>query len=283
MESILKNITPKNVITYPFPHLDIIDAVPKNLYQCMVDELPSEKFLDDYFSKLGNLPSAVALSSKNLKTLGLKTPYIDEFISIHSNKNFLDNILNLFSDYYDNYLPNMKYNFLNAVETKLFINPKKTIVSEIENKNLKKTFVRGPHIDDPGDFGVFLFYICRGEDNIIGGDLDLYKYKTRFRGFRRDIWYDEREFKMKDVEKVKTISYTKNRFIFLLDSLYSIHGVTPIDSRSKGYRMRLSGGVNTVPKSKNYNYRDYLSTNEILLDIAGIQLQKVLRKINKFF
>lgn len=283
MESILKNITPKNVITYPFPHLDIIDAVPKNLYQCMVDELPSEKFLDDYFSQFGNLPSAVALSSKNLKNLGLKTPYIDEFISIHSNKNFLDNILNLFSDYYDNYLPNMKYNFLNTVETKLFVNPKKTMVSGIENKNLKKTFVRGPHIDDPGDFGVFLFYICREEDNIIGGDLDLYKYKTRFRGFRRDIWHDERELRMNDVEKVKTISYTTNRFIFLLDSLYSIHGVTPIDSRSKGYRMRLSGGVNTAPKSKNYNYRDYLSTNEILLDIAGIQLQKVLRKINKFF
>ena len=252
MESILKDITPKDIVNYPFPHLDIINALPETTYLQMTKELPNRKLLDTYFSKLDKLPSSVKFSSDDLEALELKTPCIDEFIAVHSSKSFLDNILNLFSDYIDSHFPALKYEFLNAVETQLFINPKKTTVSEIDNE--ENTFVRGPHLDDPGDVGVFLYYISREEDKIIGGDLELYKYKTRFKGFRRDIWWDERELSLKNVEKAKTIPCQPNRFIFLLDGIQSIHGVTPIESSSSGYRMRLSGGINTVPASRNYEY-----------------------------
>lgn len=47
--------------------------------------------------------------------------------------------------------------------------------------------------------------------------------------------------------------------------------------------MRLSGGINTKPKHKNYDYRKYLKKNEIAVDIAGCQIQKIYRKLNKYF
>lgn len=204
MKSILKNISTKNVIKDPFPHLDIVDALPENIYECMVNELPKTEVLDEYFKNSKSHTSAVSISKDILSELNLKTPYIDEFNQIHSGEDFKNDILNLFRDYISECFPDLKFHLLNSNEAELSINPKKTVVSELNKEN--KTFIRGPHLDDPAEIGVFLYYINRRENNIKGGDLNLYEYNTRFRGFRRDIWWDERELKSNHVKKLKQLN-----------------------------------------------------------------------------
>jgi len=185
----------------------------------------------------------------------------------------MDSLLNLFNDYLKTSFHLLKRELVEPVETSLFINPIKTNVSNIKKDN--SIFIRGPHLDDAVDVIVFLYYLKPNETVIRGGSLDLYKYKSRFKGFRRDIWWDERELHLKHIEKVKSIPYENNRFIILLDSINAIHGVTPILSGSEGYRYRLTGGLSTPSQYRHYNYRDSLTTLESLADSAGIKYQKV--------
>ena len=110
----------------------------------------------------------------------------------------------------------------------------------------------------------------------------MYKYKSRFKGFRRDIWWDERELSSKHVEKVKSIPYENNRFVILLDGINSVHGVSPISQGSKGYRYRLNGGLSTPFMYRHYNYRDYLNPFEVIKDSVGLKYQLLRRKTYKY-
>ena len=281
MKSIIKNITPNDIINYPFPHLDIQSALPDNLINQLLDEIPSKQILNQYFDNNSlKLSSAINFDVDKLESLGLKIETLKEFIEVHSNSEFKNDILNLFNDYLNRNFPLLKTELIEAVKTELFVNPFKTKVSSVNNN--ENTFVRGPHLDDAVDVAVFLFYLKKNEDVVVGGSLDLYEYNEKFNGFRRDIWWDDREIHQNYVKKIKSIPYENNRFVMLLDGINSIHGVTPISSESSGYRYRISGGISTPSKYRHYNYKSYLNNFEKTLDTLGIIRQKIIRKYRKF-
>jgi len=280
MDLILKNLTQKDIILDPVPHLDIKNAFPEEIVNGMLNELPDKSFLEDVYKiNSKNNPSAIELSINDLRSYNLDTPYLSKFIKAHSSPSFKKSLFNLFGDHLKFFLPLFKPELVEPVETSLFINPIKTNVSDINKDD--SIFIRGPHLDDAVDVIVFLYYLKPEETVIKGGSLDLYKYKSRFKGFRRDIWWDERELHFKHIEKVKSIPYENNRFIILLDNINAIHGVTPIFSGSKGYRYRLSGGLSTPSNYRHYNYRDSLNPLEVVADSVGLKYQKLRRKIHK--
>tara|TARA_Y100000768_G_scaffold336157_1_gene277673 strand:- start:830 stop:1687 length:858 start_codon:yes stop_codon:yes gene_type:complete len=281
MDTVIKNFTPSDIITYPFPHLDIKNALPEKLINQLLNELPSKIYLKDYFDQLGDdSESAVDFSVAKLKSLGFNLQVLEEFIDVHSSATFKNEILNMFNDYLLQNFPLLRKDLLSAVEAQLFINPFKTKVSSIGTS--KSTFIRGPHLDDAIDISVFLFYLKHKEDNIRGGSLDLYKYKSRFKGFRRDIWWDEREINLNHVQKVKSVPFENNRFILLLDGINSIHGVTPIQSDSDCFRLRISGGISTPSEYRHYEYTDSLTNIEKTMDKIGIYRQKITRKLRRY-
>ena len=49
MDSILKNITKKDIITHPFPHIDIRNAFSKEIVNGMLRELPDKSLLKDVY------------------------------------------------------------------------------------------------------------------------------------------------------------------------------------------------------------------------------------------
>ena len=65
-----------------------------------------------------------------------------------------------------------------------------------------------------------LLYFRKDEDDSLGGDLELYRYKNdtyKFYGQHVDEKY---------VEVIKTVPYSQNTFVFFINTIDSLHGVT---------------------------------------------------------
>lgn len=86
--------------------------------------------------------------------------------------------------------------------------------------------VRGPHIDDPRQLYAGLLYLPSDGDEA-GGDLDLYKWKGKPKFHGRKNMKKKAEINSQDVKKVGTVSYEGGNFIFFLNSIDAIHGVSP--------------------------------------------------------
>ena len=159
MQSIIKNITPKDIIKFPFPHLDIKNALSDTLISKLLSEIPSKSLLNNYFNNLDSnqLSSVVNFDAQKLETLGLKVETLKEFVEAHSSNDFKNNVLNLFNDYLLTHFPLLKTELIEAAKTQLFVNPFKTKVSAINDNS--NTFIRGPHLDDAMDISVYLFYL----------------------------------------------------------------------------------------------------------------------------
>tara|TARA_B100000767_G_C19685429_1_gene501538 strand:- start:268 stop:1116 length:849 start_codon:yes stop_codon:yes gene_type:complete len=279
MKSLLDNINKNNIIFEPFPHLDIKNALPEDLHKKLLAELPKEEDLKKLYDFSKKKPeSAIQLDIDFLESHGYKVPLLKEFSKLHSGPDFSRKIFEIFSELIHERFGKFKKELTESFPNSLFVNTSNTTVSDLS----KNTFIRGAHLDAASDIGVFLFYLKPSFTEIEGGNLELYKFKSRFRGFRRDIWWDEREISKKHIIKSKEITYESNRFIFLLDGIDSIHGVSEMNL-IKGLRYRVSGGISTPTKHLHYDYKEYLTKFEKLKDFIGIYSQKILRKKIKLF
>ena len=86
----------------------------------------------------------------------------------------------------------------------------------------KPSSVRTPHIDKEYKFFNALLYCRHPDDDADGGDLVLYKFKSKpgFSGAGRTAIPNR-------VEPVASVPYRPNTLVLFLNSLNSVHGVTP--------------------------------------------------------
>jgi hypothetical protein len=89
------------------------------------------------------------------------------------------------------------------------------------------------------------------------GELELYRYKTRFRGY--DPVLRRRIIPEKDLESVKTIQRKGNNGILLLNSINAIHGVTP---RNPTPHMRCYFRFNAYTDKPLFEEKDYLTWSD---------------------
>ena len=108
----------------------------------------------------------------------------------------------------------------------------------------QKSSVRGPHVDNPVELIGGLFYLKNDKDMATGGDLNLFESSKKIY-FKGKAEVDNE----KDLNLVKTIKYTKNKCVFFLNTLKTLHSVTP---RSEGIYTR--NLINFV--IENYNIKN---------------------------
>jgi len=84
------------------------------------------------------------------------------------------------------------------------------------------TSVIGPHLDNPTELYGGLFYLRHPEDVAVGGDLVVYEWKDRQkRGFVEKRYIDPSH-----VIERGSIPYGPNRFVWFLNTMEAVHGVT---------------------------------------------------------
>ena len=274
MDSILKDITKKDIKLYPFPHLNIPNALSEDIHQRILSELPSTQQLEEVLD-VNNCPDNNHYFYKEaLKKLKPVPTTIIEFLEVHSSEEFLNSVIKLFEDHINEQLPYFRREAVVPTSS----------MCVYTNKTRKEGhIIRGPHLDSPHDMFVFLYYLKPNDMHIKGGDLELYKYKTRFKGFDRySDFRDPRLIPHHHVEKMMSVPFVSNQFVLILDGIRTIHGVSPIQ-QCDSYRIRLDGGAfyENASGEPNYYYTEHLTPLEVINDKIGLIYQGLRRRLYK--
>ena len=95
------------------------------------------------------------------------------------------------------------------------------VMNAIDHKH-----IRTPHVDQSKELFACLFYFKKPEDTKEDGGLNVYR-NTAGKQWRR---VTGREAVAEDIEVVDHIPYKRNTMVCFLNSVDSLHGVTPRDN-----------------------------------------------------
>lgn len=220
IHSILKNAKAGDVIQSPFPYLVLDGVLDPDLYKALENEYPFEYRIDGYSGFTNN--TRYQISAVDGLRGNRLTPLWQEFVKYHITQDFFDEVATLFAPAIKKYYPNLK---VEKIGTR-FIDKDADMVMDCQpgiNSPVKEvSSVKGPHLDHQAEFFAGLLYFRHPDDDSTGGELEIYRQKktgARYHGAR----FIDQSY----VEKVATISYTPNRLILFLNTIDSIHGVSP--------------------------------------------------------
>ena len=234
--SIINNFKKKDYNSYPFPHFIIDQPFDDKTYSHL--EKDYNLFIT-YFKKDNNYKKnniRLQISSNEFFSNDLfKKSIWSDFISYHSSKDFFLDIIDIFYDDIFKIYPQIiqlieqnkdKENFLGLRNKDN--NNKYFFVSDcqpgINTPVIEKSTVRDSHVDNPVELIAGLFYLRFPSDESVGGDLEIMENLNK----KKIEFHNKAEVLNKDDLKVfKRLKYKKNSVIFFLNSINSIHRITP--------------------------------------------------------
>ena len=129
------------------------------------------------------------------------------FISYHSSKDFLNEIVSFFSseilNLYQKKIKNINYLLDLETNNRLSISVNTPVITS--------SSVRGAHLDNLNKLFTGLFYMKYDDDNSSGGDLDLLVGKNYSTARKRFL--SKKDISMDHIVLEKTIKYKPNTFI----------------------------------------------------------------------
>jgi len=221
MHSLTKNISSASLQLLPFPHVVVDNVLDKELYEKLEREYPFESKVEGYSGYENN--ERYQISAVDALREQRVSPLWKEFIRYHVSKDFLGNVCTLFSSGLKKYYPEFSSGGSTGVR---FIDTTADTWMDCQpgiNSPVREvSSVKGPHLDHPSELFAGLLYFRHPEDSSTGGDLELYRYKAS--GYH----YGPRRFiEERFVEKVGSVSYAPNRLVLFLNTIDSVHGVSP--------------------------------------------------------
>ena len=106
--------------------------------------------------------------------------------------------------------------------------------------------VKPNHIDSHRKLFAGLLYLRHDDDDSVGGDLELRRFRPECSGRDRARCYDGVYVDNGCTDLVETVRYEKNVLVMFINSLESLHGVTPRQPTPHArHFMNLVGEVNT--------------------------------------
>lgn len=227
--------------TVPFPYLIIKDALPSDLYIELLSNFPA-------FSSIGanvkrNNYRYSYSASKVLHDTRITSVWKD-FVNYHSSHAFFEEIAEIFGDAICALYPE---HFKNVEELKAYSTTVRNIGStHPDNISIdaqiccntpvfKKSSVRTAHLDSGDKLYTGLYYFRRDDDDSCGGDLELFKFKSQsLTTFEKANLFKGPNIHSKYIDLLKTVPYKGNTLVIFINSLDSIHGVSPRETTDFG-------------------------------------------------
>ena len=269
--SILSRVTEADVKEHPFPHVIIRDAIPADLAKELTGSFPLQHF--------GNLSNNARrdISVGQLEGKEITQAWKD-FIRFHSSQEFWDqfvtvfgsHILKLNPDYYQSIdqLRSLKAGhrkvdtFENAdvlIDAQISINAPVT----------EKSSVRKAHVDSADKIFSGLLYLRQPDDDTKGGNLQILKWKDRYSERKKEATYKE-GVGSKHLDLVEELEYDNNVCVLFLNSLDSLHGVTPreVTSHVRTFANFVAEIPHTLYYKRSRSFRK--AAKERIVRLAGL-------------
>lgn len=228
MRSLLTGVAPDRIRTEPFPHLVVPDALEAEAYAALCAGFPP-------------LPAIVGTgvtrfaSNRRYAVLAdqlLAAPDTPEcwrrFARIHTEPAFLAEVAALFAGHWPPALLAALGGRLTGHATERFrLDAGGTARIRMDARLEVNTPIldvassaRGPHLDAPNRLYSGLFYLRHPQDDAIGGDLELFRWRDGpVRGIHAHVLPPEA------VERVASVPYRANTLVLFPQGIDAIHGV----------------------------------------------------------
>lgn len=246
--SILRKADSSLVSDYPFPHIIVKNAIPDYLAHSLTSNFPIDLFDHDKNNTRFDYSAFDVTQDKSLAS------HWREFIDYHSSESFFKEVLEVFKNHisrddYEKYR-NMKSTKRGSEiheEDKMYLDAQISINSPVT----KTSSVRKIHVDNSNKLFSGLFYLRLPEDDSVGGNLELFKWKDGY-SLRKKIKIYQEGLNPKFCNLVKEVEYGNNVGIVFLNSINSLHGVS---ERQKTNHPRCF--VNLVGETKREIFRKH--------------------------
>jgi len=218
MLSILQNKT--KVITDPYPHLVIEDALPSKLYDHLEEEWPEKQLL-----KTAPYDNGICyrLKADEMLRPNKVSNVWREFTQYHTSAEFFAEVAELFGDLIP-HIPEVE----KTISARGWDKGNDIIGTDCQAVMHKPIDYssRTPHIDNPREIYAGLLYMPYPDDNSTGGEFQIHQAegvieKVNKSGGREVSAYNQGKV-------VKSVPYKRNTFVmFCNNSSRSVHSVSP--------------------------------------------------------
>ena len=228
MNSLLSKAQKIDVAKDPFPHLIVYEPIEDVTCLQLLAEYPDMNTITHgrlySDNKRFSYSASYALSNEAI------SPLWKRLVQTHVSTDFLKDIVTLFDDdiraiypWFEDKIGKLETLRAGIRHLDNFATADVLLDAQIcINTPVKKaSSVRGVHVDLPNKLFAGLFYLKHPEDTSTGGDLNIY----RFRG-KRNCFQKAGVANLRNLELVKTVKYERNVFIFFLNSIEALHGVS---------------------------------------------------------
>lgn len=231
MRTLLTGVSAADIRRDPFPHIIIQNALDPAFYAALADSFPpfSRIAWDGPPSRIPNNRRVALMAQTILDAPDLPSCW-KHFAGLHSSPDFLVQVETLFAGHWhpallaalDGHFTGHSLARLTLQETE-GQGPRIRQDARIEINTPvrdRPSCVRGPHLDTPNRLYSGLFYMRAPEDDSIGGELVLYRWRE---GVTRPLAvYQLRD---EDVVEAVRIPYCANQFVLFPQGVNALHGV----------------------------------------------------------
>lgn len=231
MKSLLDGVTSQHINNTPFPHVFVPDVMDAETARALGDGFPP-------FSMIGWSHAVPPPSNQRYQLSAWPIINHDQmsatwkaFVTLHSAPAFFEQVVALFRDYWPDALKQ-------ALGGSLLGHPMGRLLrDDFQNRRILQdaraeintpvtaakgpSSSRGPHLDMPNRLFTCLYYLRADDDDAVGGDLELFRWKN---GPAADI--DKYALPADSVEVVATIPYRANQMVIFPQGIDAVHGVS---------------------------------------------------------
>ena len=230
--SVLQNFKPEHLKMDPFPYIHIPEVLPWDLYERLEKEYPEEHCTAKQTMGFGT----IRYKQHEFDYENVVTPLWRDFAAYHTSKEYKDELIRAFRVPMTDLYP--KGRFAEDLYTKYIrsdVSPRRAPVGSTVRMELQFVMnaidhkhIRTPHVDQSKELFACLFYFKKPEDKGEDGGLNIYR-NTAGKQWRR---VTGREAVPEDIKAVDHIPYKRNTMVCFLNSVDSLHGVTPRNNPS---------------------------------------------------
>lgn len=225
--NLLADLGPGDVVPHPYAHLVRQNALPRQTYESLEAEFPSLAEMLGGRSNVGN-NEAIRLSAREVLDSNRISARWKEFFAFHTSADYWHEILRVFANRFRQEFPDLEKRigrryedwrviprgYAGDAEVRLdcqfVMNTPVTAVSSVKT----------PHVDLCDKILSGLYYFRAEQDDVSGGDLDLYAWRRKPR-------FVKHRTLQQDIELARTVTYAANTFVTFVNSEKAVHGVSP--------------------------------------------------------
>lgn len=228
--SLFQRVDDSHLAFDPFPYLVIENALPENLHTELRRTFPSRQIL----KVVGGQNKRWSTPLLELRKIQGVTSLWRSFVEYHASQEFVNEVVTFFGDTIVQMYPKTFKSTDDIKKRPVRVRgvgsplPGSLSLDSQVSGNTPVSIAgapRGIHFDSTAALWAGLYYLRSEDDDSVGGDLELWRWPKSFNYKEKSSLYRE-GMSPDHAHRFRTIPYRSNTFVFIINSIDSLHSVT---------------------------------------------------------